>query len=83
MTQNDSKGEYQFLHMTYNLDPIYIYVYQISIKLSQRLQELLSAQDSSDKVHSREITQNGSKREQLLLHMTHRLDSIYMYTNYH
>ena len=34
------------------------------------------------KVHSREITQKASKGEQPFLHVTHRLDPIYMPTKY-
>ena len=45
--------------------------------------ELLSAQAFHYKVHSREITQKDSKREQPFLHATHLPDLIYMPTKYY
>ena len=47
-------------------------------KISQRVEELLSAQTFPYKAHSRDITHNGSNGEQPFLHVTHHLDLIYM-----
>ena len=53
------------------------------IKISQRVLKLLSAQASSYKVHSREITYKSSKGEQQFLNARHPLDLLYIYTIYY
>ena len=50
---------------------------------SQRVLKLLSAQASSYKVHSREITYKSSKGEQQFLNARHPLDLLYIYTIYY
>ena len=51
--------------------------------ISQRVLKLLSAQASSYKVHSREITYKSSKGEQQFLNARHPLDLLYIYTIYY
>ena len=73
-----AKGEQPFLHMTHNLDPIYMY----TIIISQRLR-VIERSSFPYKVHSRGITQKTSKVEQPFLHVAHGLDLIYMPTKYY
>ena len=47
------------------------------------IQIILSAQASSYKVHSREITYKSSKGEQQFLNARHPLDLLYIYTIYY
>ena len=74
-------GEQLFLHTLHRPDLINMYTkYHQNISNGIRVIEGTSF---PYKVHSREITQNASKEEHPFLHMTHRLDLIYIPTKYY